>query len=78
MVQMAEDRGTRDQYALKFFLSENAFVQEKRLYLDTSNPLGKFLPQLHSIAEGQTALVDAQEDSMPSCIVMEKSESLET
>lgn len=77
-MQIAEDRSTRDQFALKFFISSTAFLQEKKLYLDPSTPLGKFLPQLHTIAEGENALVDAQGNEMPSCIVMEKGESLDT
>ena len=30
-----------------------AFEQGRRLYVDDSQPLGKFLPQLHSIAQGE-------------------------
>lgn len=78
VVQMAENRSTRDQFALKFFLSEAAFIQERALYLDPSSPLGQFLPQLHTIPEGESALSDAEGNKMPSCIVMEKGESLET
>jgi hypothetical protein len=78
VVQIAEDRAARDQYAMKFFLSENAFIQEKKLYTDPSIPLGKFLPQLHLIAEGEDSLVDVEGNPMPPCIVMEKGESLDT
>lgn len=77
-MQMAESRSTRDQFALKFFLSEAAYIQERTLYLDPSNPLGQFLPQLYTIAEEETALSDSAGNRMPPCIVVEKGESLET
>lgn len=67
-----------EQYALKFFLSEKAFIQEKGLYLDDQAPLGEFLPQLHSIKEGNTSLTDSQGNALPPCIVMERGESLDT
>ena len=78
IVQLAEDNATRDQLALKFFLSERAFTQEKSLYTDPSNPLGKFLPQLFEIAEGENAVRDVEGAPLPQCILMEKGESLDT
>ena len=55
-----------------------AFNQEKALYVDSSQPLGKFLPQLHSIAEGEgSGLRDASGALMPPCIIMEKGEALD-
>ena len=41
--------------------------------MDPTQPLGKFLPQLHSIAEGEASgLRDAR-----GCIIMEKGEALD-
>jgi hypothetical protein len=55
-----------------------AFKQEKALYLEPSQPLGRFLPQLHSIAEGEEGgLRDAHGSLMPPCIIMEKGEALD-
>ena len=55
-----------------------AFRQEKTLYEDPNQPLGKFLPQLHSIAEGEASgLRDARGALMPPCIIMEKGEALD-
>ena len=55
-----------------------AFNQEKSLYVDAKQPLGRFLPQLHSIAEGETSgLRDACGALMPPCIIMEKGEALD-
>ena len=55
-----------------------AYRQEKILYEDPSQPLGKFLPQLHSIAVGEaTGLRDAHGALMPPCIIMEKGEALD-
>lgn len=41
MVQIAEDPRTRIQYAMKFYLLQDAFRDEKALYLDPDQPLGK-------------------------------------
>ena len=55
-----------------------AFNHEKALYEDPNQPLGKFLPQLQSIAEGEaTGLRDAYGALMPPCVVMEKGEALD-
>ena len=55
-----------------------AFNQEKSLYVDTNQPLGKLLPQLHSVAEGEASgLRDASGPLMPPCIIMEKGEALD-
>lgn len=64
---------------MKFFLSENAFVREKDLYIDESIPLGQFLPQLHSIFDGTDGNVirDAFGRKLSPCIVMEKGETLD-
>ena len=46
--------------------------------MDPTQPLGKFLPQLHSIAEGEASgLRDARGALMPPCIIMEKGEALD-
>lgn len=46
VVQIAEERSSREQYAIKLFLSRSAFNQEKSLYEDSVAPLGRFLPKL--------------------------------
>ena len=76
VVQIAEDPRSRLDYALKFFLSEGAFRHEKGLYLDDSQPLGQFLPQLKNVLE-EGQLNDAHGHAFPPCIVMEKGESLD-
>lgn len=47
VVQMARNPLNGLDYAIKFFISNNAFDSEKELYNDKSSPLGKFLPQVH-------------------------------
>jgi hypothetical protein len=66
------------EYAMKLFLSDSNFRQEKALYMDPNEPLGRFLPELHSIVESPAGgFVDAFGRPMPPCIVMEKGESLD-
>lgn len=79
MVQIVEDNRNRAEYAMKFFLSDKAFQQEKALYLDDSMPLGQFLPQLFGIVEEKEGgeLYDPWDNSLPSCIIMEKGEALD-
>ncbi|NJR43227.1 MAG: phosphotransferase [Akkermansiaceae bacterium] len=64
---------------MKFFLSHSGFVKETDLYLDSSKPLGRFLPQLHTIVDGADGNVvkDAFGRPLPPCIVMEKGEALD-
>ena len=78
LVQIAEDRSTRIEYAMKFFLSRPAFEHELSLYMDGTRPLGAFLPEVHSIVDPmETQFVDAAGVPLPPCIVMEKGESLD-
>jgi hypothetical protein len=78
-VQLVEDTRTHSKYAIKFFVSSGAFEKERDLYLDPNQPLGQFLPQLHSIAEKpEELLLDKHGCRMPPCIVMEKGEALDT
>ena len=46
MVQVAEDIRTRIEYAMKFYLTRQAFLDERVLYEDPSQPLGAFLPEV--------------------------------
>ena len=49
-----------------------------RQYTDTSTPLHRFLPRVHAImdnADGEHR--DSNDYALPSCIVMEKGESLD-
>jgi hypothetical protein len=79
VVQIVEERGSRTDYAIKFFLSSQGFINEKDLYLDSSKPLGKFLPKLRAIVDGKngTMITDTFGRSLPPCIVMEKGEALD-
>jgi hypothetical protein len=80
VVQIAESVGTHtagEHFAMKFFLSQAVFDQEKALYQDEEQPLGQFLPRLHSTAEEDGAITDSHGRAMPPCIIMEKGESLD-
>jgi hypothetical protein len=78
IVQMVEHCRTHVQYAMKCFLSNSAFLQEKNLYLHPEGPLGHCLPQLHCIVEETSGtLVDGRGNALPSCIIMEKGEALQ-
>ena len=58
--------------------SVGAFKQERDLYVDPAQPLGKFLPTMSRIAEGaESGFRDAQGGAMAPCIVMEKGEALD-
>ena len=46
--------------------------------MEPTQPLGKFLPKLHSIVEGETSgLRDARGTLMPPCIITDKGEALD-
>ena len=46
--------------------------------MDPTQPLGRFLPQLHSIAEPPDGcLLDVFGQPMPPCIIMEKGEAMD-
>lgn len=45
IVQMAQHRSSRMEYAIKFFIVGSAFVQERALYVGES-PITRFLPQV--------------------------------
>ena len=78
VIQFAADKETREEYAIKVFLSRRAFEDEAALYEDKSNPLGQFLPQVRDIVDNRDGrFTDASGHAMPPCIVMEKGESLD-
>eukprot|EP00892_Ulva_mutabilis_P012442 jgi/Ulvmu1/9570/UM053_0060.1 len=80
VIQFVKDHRTGCHYAVKFFLSTNAFADERRLYTNPDSPLGKFLPALRNIVDGSAAeplIVDGHGQLLPPCIVMEKGESLD-
>jgi hypothetical protein len=78
VVQLVEDRRTRTQYAMKLFLSKQAFQEEKNLYMDSSMPLGAFLPELHRLVEApHEEFTDVFGGFLPSCIIMEKGDTLD-
>lgn len=77
-VQVVEDTCTHVRYAIKFFVSTSAFEKERGLYTDARQPLGRFLPQLHSVAERPEELLkDAHGEVLPPCIIMEKGDALD-
>ena len=78
MVQLAEEVESRLEYAMKFFVSDLAFEQEEKLYMNEGNPLGKFLPKLEMVVKSGSGLNDRWGRTLPSCIVMEKGEALDT
>lgn len=78
MVQFAKDRRNDLEYAIKFYLSRSAFVDEASLYTERGNPLGQFLPEVRNIVSNEDgAFVDAFGAPMAPCIAMEKGESLD-
>lgn len=64
---------------MKFFLTSGSFEKETDLYMDSSKPLGQFLPQLRTIvdAESENLVQDAFGRPLPPFIVMEKGEALD-
>lgn len=79
VVQIAAHREMRQQYAIKLFLSKQAFQQEAKLYGDPDQPLGRFLPELSCIVDSERGgdFRDRYGGAMPPCIVMEKGEALD-
>lgn len=67
------------EYAMKFFVSRSAFQKEADLYANPEDPLYKFLPPMHHIIDNADgALVDAEGNPLPPCIVIERGESLDS
>lgn len=79
VVQIVQEVQTKEEYAMKFFLSSGSFEKETDLYLDSSKPLGQLLPQLRTIVDGKgrNVVQDAFGRPLPPCIVMEKGEALD-
>lgn len=76
MVQFASSNTDQNQYALKFFLSAQDFVAEKKIY--TESPLGDLLPRHEGLYDNSDSiLMDAKGNKLPPCIVMERGESLD-
>jgi hypothetical protein len=75
-VQFARKVLDGQDYAIKFFVSREAFQPEAGLYL--ASPLGKFLPVVKEICDNDDGgYRDAQGHSLPPFIVMERGESLD-
>ena len=56
-----------------------AFLQEVALYMDSSQPLGRFLPEMRRVGQGsEGTLRDTEGNTLPACVVMEKGEPLDT
>lgn len=79
VVQIVQDRVSRMEFAMKFFLSHRAFDKESRLYMDRTQPLGQYLPDLRTIVDQKDGYIvtDAFGRLLPPCIVMEKGEALD-
>lgn len=76
MVQFA--RGVTDQldYAIKFFVSKKAFMEEGDFYKDS--PLGLLLPKCLALCSNDDmAETDAHGIGLPPFLIMEKGESLD-
>jgi hypothetical protein len=77
LVQFAYGKLDRQDYVIKFFLSRKAFEAEEALYRHTT--LGMFLPQVVvSCPEHASALWDPWGRALPSFVVMERGEALDT
>lgn len=78
VVQFASHQYNKKEFAVKFFLSHSAFQQEMAQYTDSDNPLRRFLPPVHALVDNSNCThVDGNGHPMPSCIIMEKGESLD-
>lgn len=70
--------GVRDghAYALKFYVVQESFDAERELY--GNGAIAQFLPRLEAMeANADGALVDKRGHALPSCLAMEKGESLD-
>lgn len=77
-MQFATHALSKVEYAIKFFVSNDAFLDEYAQYRDSASPLRAFLPRARDIVPNDDgAFVDARGHSLPPCIVMEKGESLD-
>ena len=77
VVQFATDIRTEREYAIKFFATRDAFIDEAALYSDSQNPLNKLLPRVREICDNVDGRVtDASGEALPPCIIMEKGEAL--
>lgn len=82
VVQMFRDNQNSEEYAAKFFLSEKAFEAEVVAFTEGRNPLTQFLPEIRtikpkSVAKHEVDNVQVGGQPLPSCIVMERGESLD-
>ena len=77
VVQFATDVRTEREYAIKFFATRDAFIDEAALYSDSQNPLSKLLPRVREICDNVDGrITDAAGEALPPCIIMEKGEAL--
>jgi hypothetical protein len=78
IVQFATEMHTEAEYAIKFFATREAFMDEAALYRDDKhNPLQSMLPAVRDIIDNREGrFTDAQGEALPPCIVMEKGEAL--
>ena len=80
VVQFGTEKLNGLEYALKFFISQNAFENEAAQYTDALSPLRQFVPKVRLqgiVSNVDGAFVDGNGRAMPPCIVMEKGASLD-
>jgi hypothetical protein len=77
VVQFAFHKASRQECAMKLYLSMAAFQDDSKQY-NKGSPLLRFLPNLHALVENSNGeFKDAFRRDMPPCIVMERGESLD-
>jgi UDP-N-acetyl-D-mannosaminuronic acid transferase (WecB/TagA/CpsF family) len=80
VIQFAVEKLNGLEYAVKFFISRNAFLSEAAQYTDAQSPLRQFLPKVRNggiLSNDDGSFLDGNGRPMPPCIVMEKGESLD-
>lgn len=72
----ADDKNAGSSFAVKFFLSKQAFAAERAIY--KRDGLLQALPRLHGLcSNADHRMVDAHGNPLPPCIVLERGESLQ-
>lgn len=75
LVQFVHEPRTRQDFAMKFFLSSKTYESELELYRTPG--LREFMPAIHGAEENEDgSFCDAFGNPMPPCIVIEKGEPL--
>ena len=84
VVQMAQCARTQSEYAMKFFVNQEDFEDERSMYLRSDGTISEHLaadlklPRHHIILDNQEQrLKDRDRNVLPPCIVIERGESLD-